>query len=158
LDDVTMPTLGLITEQTIAGAIATATHGSGRHSLSHYIAEVRAAAYDPVSGEARINTWNEGSALLAARCAVGCMGVVLSVRFRCVPKYEVEETIVACASIDEALTGEAEYPLQQFYLVPYHWRYFAQRRRACVEYRERRSLGARLYRAWWFLAIDVGLH
>src|SRR5579863_9985749 len=32
----TLPSLGLITEQTIAGAISTATHGSGRQSLSHY--------------------------------------------------------------------------------------------------------------------------
>src|SRR5260221_1208504 len=29
----TLPTIGLITEQTIAGAISTATHGSGKHSL-----------------------------------------------------------------------------------------------------------------------------
>ena len=41
LGDVTMPTLGLITEQAIAGAISTATHGSGSHSLSHFIAEMR---------------------------------------------------------------------------------------------------------------------
>lgn len=33
--NVTMPSLGLITEQAIAGAIATGTHGSGKNSLSH---------------------------------------------------------------------------------------------------------------------------
>src|SRR5262245_58330320 len=38
--NVTMPTLGAITEQTIAGPVSTGTHGSGRHSLSHYLDQV----------------------------------------------------------------------------------------------------------------------
>ncbi|HZZ79121.1 MAG TPA: D-arabinono-1,4-lactone oxidase [Gemmataceae bacterium] len=158
LGDVTMPSIGLITEQTIAGAISTATHGSGRHSLSNYIDEVRVAAYDPDTGKAHVFAWNAGPQLQAARCALGCMGVILSVRFRCVPKYDVAETIVACASIDEALAGEAEYPLQQFYLVPHLWSWFAQRRVAMPTPRAKRSFGAKLYRAWWYSNIDVGLH
>ena len=158
LGDVTMPSLGLITEQAIAGAISTATHGSGRHSLSHYVDELRVAAYDPATGKACIYTWNQGPELLAARCALGCMGVILRVRFRCVPKYEVAETIVACADLDDALAGEGEFPLQQVYLVPHLWAYFAQRRCVTPEFRSRRSLSAKLYRAWWFCNIDVGLH
>ena len=158
LGDVTIPSLGLITEQTIAGAISTATHGAGKHSLSHYMDELRVAAYDPKTGQAKIYTWSDGPELRAARCALGCMGVILSVRFRCIPKYDIAETIVACASLDEALAGEGEFPLQQFYLVPHLWTYFAQRRRATPEFRPRRSWGALLYRAWWFLFIDVGLH
>ena len=47
----TLPSLGLITEQTIAGAAATGTHGSGKHSLSHYIDEARIAGHDPITGE-----------------------------------------------------------------------------------------------------------
>src|SRR5579871_5498889 len=47
LAGVTLPSIGLITEQTIAGAVATGTHGSGKHSLSHYVEAVRLAAYDP---------------------------------------------------------------------------------------------------------------
>ena len=35
--DRTLPTLGAITQQTIAGAISTGTHGSGRQSLSHFV-------------------------------------------------------------------------------------------------------------------------
>ena len=50
----TVPTLGLVTEQTIAGAISTGTHGSGRPSLSHYMDEIRVAAYDADTGKARI--------------------------------------------------------------------------------------------------------
>jgi D-arabinono-1,4-lactone oxidase/FAD binding domain len=156
LGDVTILSLGLITEQTIAGAIATATHGSGRHSMSHYITEMRVAAYDS-AGKACIYTWRDGPELRAARCALGCMGVVLAVRFRCVPKYDVAETIVPCATIDEALASEAWFPLQQFYLVPHLWQYFVQRRRV-VALEPRRRLSAKLYRAWWFLNIDLGLH
>ncbi len=62
----TLPSIGLITEQTIAGAIATGTHGSGKHSLSHYVAELRVAAYDGATGKARIYTWSDGTELRAA--------------------------------------------------------------------------------------------
>lgn len=158
LGDVTMPSLGLITEQAIAGAISTATHGSGKQSLSHFIDEVRVAAYDPDTGKARIYTWNSGSELQAARCALGCMGVILSVRFRCVPNYDVAETIVPCATLDDALAGESEFPLQQFFFIPHLWSYFVQRRTVTPAYRPRRSLGAKLYRAWWYTNIDIGLH
>ena len=42
--DRTLPTLGAIKKQTISGAISTGTHGSGRQSLSHYVARIRAAS------------------------------------------------------------------------------------------------------------------
>jgi hypothetical protein len=157
LADVTLPSVGLITEQTIAGAIATATHGSGKSSLSHYVDEMRVAAYDPATGKARIYTWNGGAALRAARCAVGCMGIVLSVRIRCVPRYDVAETIVPCRALDEVLAEEDRFPLQQFYLIPHRWTFFVQRRVA-APFRDRRSWSAKLYRAYWFLGIDLGLH
>ena len=86
------------------------------------------------------------------------MGVILSMRFRCVPKYDVAETIVPCATLDKALAGEGEFPLQQFYFIPYLWSYFVQRRAVTPANRPRRSLGAKLYRAWWYTNIDVGLH
>ncbi len=158
LADATVPTLGLITEQTIAGAIATATHGSGKHSLSHYIDELRVAAYDPVTGKARVYTWNAGAELQAARCALGCMGIILTVRFRCVPKYEVAEIMVFCPSLDNVLAAEDEFQLQQFYLAPHLWSYFAQRRRMLPDFRPRRRLSAKFYRLWWFCCIDLTLH
>ena len=158
LGDVTLPSLGLITEQTIAGAISTATHGSGKHSLSHYVEELRVAAYDAATGTARIYTWSGGIELQAARCALGCMGIILAVRLRCIAKYDVAETIVPCATLEEVLAAEEQYPLQQFFLVPHRWTYFVQRRFVPTEVRPRRSRGAKLYRAWWFLFIDIGLH
>ena len=156
--DHTLPSLGLITEQAVGGAIATATHGSGKHSLSHYVTEMRVAAYDPDTDKPRICTWGESDPELpAARCALGCMGVVLSVRFRCIPRYDVEEVMRECATLDEVLAREEQYPLQQFFLVPHRWMYFAQRRVATEQLRPR-GLKARLFRAWWFVGIDLGLH
>jgi L-gulono-1,4-lactone dehydrogenase len=155
LADATLPSIGLITEQTIAGATATGTHGSGKHSLSHYITEVRHATYDPVSNVPMIRVVRDGVALLAARCSLGCMGIVLSVKITCRPSYMVEEHIRRYTTLDEVLAAEADYPLQQFFLIPWSWRFIAQHRR---EVDKRRSRLAPLYRAYWFLGVDVALH
>jgi len=151
---VTLPTLGLISEQTIAGAAATGTHGSGRHSLSHYLDEVRIAAYD-AAGEPVIRTITGGDELRAARCSLGCLGIVVSVAFRCRLKYRIEEHFREYDSLDDVLAAEAEYPLTQIYLVPWRWTWMAQHRR---ESAAPRSWLAPLYRWYWFLWIDVMLH
>jgi FAD/FMN-containing dehydrogenase len=154
----TLPSVGLITEQTIAGAISTGTHGSGKHSLSHYMSEIRVAAYDPQTGEARVVTYGSGPELLAARCALGCLGVIVSVRLQCVPQYLVSEDITVCPSLDDVRAQEAEYPLQQFYLIPHAWTYYAQRRRAWDEDEASAIRWAALYRVYWFVVLDVGFH
>jgi FAD/FMN-containing dehydrogenase len=158
LADVTIASVGLITEQTVAGAIATATHGSGRSSMSHYVDELRVAAYDAATGKARIYRWSDGAELRAARCSLGCLGIILSVRIRCVPRYDVAEAIVPCATLDEVLAGESEFPLQQFFLMPHLWSYFVQRRQAAPCLRPRPSVGSQLYRVYWLFGIDFGLH
>jgi FAD/FMN-containing dehydrogenase len=158
LGDATLPSLGLITQQTIAGAISTATHGSGRHSLSHYMEEIRVAAFDAQTGQARVFVWNDGPALWAARCALGCMGIILSVKLRCIPQYAVTESVRGYVSLDEVLAQESEHPLQQFYLVPHAWVFYAQQRKALLAEPSKRSWHATLYRIYWFLFIDLGLH
>src|SRR5262245_1055616 len=150
----TLPALGLISEQTIAGASATGTHGSGRHSISHYLEEVRIAAYDP-AGEPTIRTITAGDELRAARCSLGCLGIVLSVSFRCRPQYRIEEHVREYDQLEDVLAAEAEYPLTQFYLIPWRWKWMAQHRR---ESPQPRSWLAPLYRLYWFLWIDVALH
>lgn len=155
----TFPTLGGVLEQTIAGAISTGTHGSGAHSLSHYIEELRMAAYDPDTGKAKIYEWRDGLELLAARCGLGCMGIILSVRFRCVPKYDVEEIVVREESLEGVLAREREFPLQQFVLVPYLWSFFAYRRRATT--RKPSWIGAvrtLMARAYNLIAVDILFH
>lgn len=155
--NVTLPALGLITEQTIAGATATGTHGSGKHSLSHYLAEVRVATYDPRSGEAIIRVIDAGDELRAARTSLGCLGIVVSVRLRCVAPYQVTEVVQRCASVGEALRMEDETPLQQFYLLPHLWQVLVQRRVVAAD-NSRRSWHAGLYRMYWFCLLDVGMH
>jgi FAD/FMN-containing dehydrogenase len=150
----TTPSLGLITEQAIAGAISTGTHGSGRHSLSHYVQSVRVARYD-AQGVATICTISEGPELFAARCSLGAIGVILSIGFRPRPLYCIEETIARHATLDDVLQAEVDSPLQQFYLVPWAWYYLGHHRR---EVQQPRSSLAWLYRIYSFLTFDVGMH
>ena len=151
----TLPSVGLVTEQTIAGAISTGTHGSGRSSLSHYVEAVRVARYDPETGAAIIEQIDEGDALRAARCSLGCLGIILSVTMRCRERYAVEEHLREYATLDGVLTVQEQFPLQQFFFTPWRWTYLAQHRR---EVPNRRSRLAWLYRIYWFLSIDLGLH
>ncbi len=152
---VTMPSLGLISEQAIAGAISTGTHGSGKNSLSHYISEVRVATYDPATGEPIIRTISDGAELQAARCSLGCLGVILSVGLWCRPQYQVEEHFQRYDKLDDVLAAEVSFPLQQFFFVPWSWDFYVQHRR---EVSAPRSWLAILYRTYWFLVMDVGLH
>lgn len=154
----TLPSIGLITKQTVAGAISTGTHGSGKHSLSHYAEEVRLAAFTGPNGEAAIATVKGGDDLRAARCTLGCMGIILSVSLRCIPRYDVVETVAAHDSLEEVLAGERDFPLQQFYLLPHRWTYLVQRRHVAPKLSPSRGVMAILYRIWWLLGIDVGLH
>jgi FAD/FMN-containing dehydrogenase len=151
----TTPSLGLITEQAIAGAIATGTHGSGRHSLSHYISKVRLATYDPATGEPMIRAITEGPELRAARCSLGSLGVIVSVGFWCRPRYRLEERFARYADVAAVLAAEDAEPLQQFYLVPWMWAYYAQHRH---ETAAPRSWLAGLYAWYCYLTLDVGLH
>jgi hypothetical protein len=151
----TLPSVGLITEQTIAGAVSTGTHGSGKHSLSHYLDEVRIASYDAVTGRAIIRVINSGPELLAARCSLGCLGVIVSVGLSCRPQYCVAEHFREYVRLEDVLAAETEYPLQQFFLIPWRWTIFAQHRREVIG---QRDAWASLYRVYFFVVFDVLLH
>lgn len=152
----TLPSLGVITRQTISGAVSTGTHGSGAPSLSHHVRGVRIAAYDPRSGAPRVYEWEGGVELRAARCALGCAGILLAVRVECVPDYHVEERLERVRTLDEVLEGEGDHPLQQFALVPFDWSFLVFRRRRVAEPSSPVRAAAR--RAVSFLGTDVGFH
>ena len=154
-DGATLHSLGLITEQTIAGAISTGTHGSGRHSMSHYVEEVRLARYDDSTGQAIIEEISAGEQLRAARCSLGSLGIILSVKLRCRAQYNVQEHFTESRRLADVLNAESSFPLQQFYLIPWRWSYFIQHRR---EVDRPRSRLARLYRLYWLGVMDYGLH
>lgn len=151
----TLPSIGLIDRQTVAGAVATGTHGSGRNSMSQYVEAMRIACYGKDGGPV-VRTVDSGAALHAARCSVGAMGVVLEVTLRCVPQYYVRERCAWRDGLDDVLSGEATAPLQQFYILPGVWTYLTHERTVAAD--NRRSGGASLYRVYWFFVIDVGLH
>ncbi len=151
----TLPSVGFITEQTIAGAISTGTHGSGKHSLSHYVLSVRFATYDKTSGKAVIQEVKGGVALQALRCSLGCLGVILNVQMQCRNVYRIEERFHEYNSISEVSATEEANPLQQFYLVPWRWTYFVQHRR---EVNAPSSTLLFVYRWYRFLFLDIGLH
>ena len=150
-----LPSQGLITEQAIAGAISTGTHGSGKNSLSHYVEEITVAVYDPQTGEPVVRAIRDGPELLAARCSLGCTGVILSVTLPCQSQYQVEEHLRFYDNLSPVLDAEEDYPLQQFYLYPHSWRFMAAHRRN-VEVK--RSILAPLYHAYWFVCVDFALH
>ena len=153
--NLTLPSVGLIDEQTAAGATATATHGSGKNSLSHYITAVELAHFDNATGEPKITRIDSGVELQAARCSLGLMGVILSITFRCCPSYRIEEYTEVHSTLESVLAREVECPQQQFYLMPWSWVYFGHHRASTDK---PRSKLARLYRVYCFLVIDVGLH
>ena len=151
----TIPSLGLIDEQTVAGATATGTHGSGKHCLSHYIESVSIAHYDAETREPKVTVVETGSDLNAARCSLGLLGIIVEIKFRCRERYNIEEHALAHATLESALAMEAEYPQQQFYLLPWSWRFLGHHR---VESNAPRSKLATLYRWYCFLIVDIGLH
>lgn len=153
----TLPSIGAITKQTVAGAISTGTHGSGRHSLSHYVKSVRVAAFDEQSGEPTIYEWKDGIELLAARCALGCTGIILRVEFPAIAEYCVAETVRRFETVEEVLAHEADHPLQQFILVPHEWRFYVQQMCPADE-EECQGAAAWLFRALQFFGVDLGFH
>lgn len=153
--DLAMPALGLISEQTIAGATSTATHGSGRHCLSHYLTAVHIAHYDPLTSAPTISIVRDPELLRAAKCAVGCMGIIVAVELRPRSAFRIEEYLQFYPKLTDVLEKEKDYPLQQFYYLPWLDRYLGQHRR---ESSRPRSWLAPLYRWYWYLIIDLGLH
>ena len=151
----TLPSVGLIDRQSVAGAVATGTHGSGRHSMSHYVESMRIACYGKDGGPT-VRTVDRGPALRAARCSVGAMGIVLEVTLRCVPQYYVRERCVWRDGLDAVLDCEPAAPLQQFYILPHTWTFMVHERRVAA--RNQRAGAAALYRVYWLLLIDVALH
>jgi L-gulonolactone oxidase len=86
-----LPNLGDIDVQSLAGAIATATHGTGARlpNLSAQVEEVELVLAD---GSERRLTAADGDLLRAARVGLGSLGVVVAVTLRCVPSFRLRGT------------------------------------------------------------------
>ena len=152
-----LPTLGAITRQTIAGATATATHGSGNASLSSFVRAVRLACYD-AGGHPTIRTIRGGDELLAARASLGCLGVILELTLELVPRFWMEECMKMHDSLESVLAEEAEWPQQQFLVFPYGWQWYAYHRRPVSEPNARARRRLRWLLAYDLLVVEWGLH
>jgi L-gulonolactone oxidase len=113
-NNLSLPNFGVINKQTIAGALATGTHGSGlsHKSLSAQIEHLRiiTASGDVLEinrdtvwwiGEKEVNLWD------AASISLGMLGIVTAVTFKCEPLFYLrsEESVIAfdeyIASMDD---------------------------------------------------------
>ncbi|GAA2890414.1 L-gulonolactone oxidase [Actinoplanes cyaneus] len=80
-----MPNLGDIDAQTVAGAISTATHGTG---IGHATLASCVEAVTLVTGSGAIERYDRGSPEFpAAAVGLGALGVLVEVTLRCVPEF-----------------------------------------------------------------------
>ena len=84
-----MENLGDIDRQTVAGAIATGTHGTGAR-LRNISAQVEAIELVTAGGTVRELDSSQPDLLRAARVGVGALGAVTAVTLRCVPAFVLE--------------------------------------------------------------------
>ena len=80
--------MGDIDRQTLAGAVATGTHGTGRGlgSLSSQV-----VAVELVDGSGKIRRLEQGNDVAAARVAMGMLGVMTAIELAVVPSYGLHE-------------------------------------------------------------------
>ena len=96
-----MPNLGDINMQSIAGAIGTATHGTG---AGHGNIATVVVGMEIVTGDGsicRTDEDNDPELLTVARVGLGALGIVTEVTLRCVPMFNLQavETIEPLADL-----------------------------------------------------------
>lgn len=115
-----LPNLGDIDRQTIAGAVSTGTHGTGRDlpNLSAQIESLRIMGADGQEKEFEAGT----DELLAARVAVGSLGVITSLTLRTCPSFNLHRVDTPMDLDDvlgdfDRLTAENDH--FEFFIFPY---------------------------------------
>jgi len=103
-----MTNLGSISEQTLAGVITTATHGSGV-SYGVISTNVMALSLLMADGLRVACSRNENSDLfLASICGLGITGIILSVQLEVEPAFRLKETQTSL-SFDDVVKNLDEY-------------------------------------------------
>lgn len=87
--------MGSVTEQTIAGAISTGTHGTGL-GLGAMPTQVRVLRLVDGTGTVRSLDGSSMTELRAARLSLGMLGIITHVTLECVPYYEVDYDVYLC--------------------------------------------------------------
>ena len=117
-----MENLGDIDRQTIAGAISTATHGTGA-GLRNISAQVEALELVLADGSVReLTAEGDPELLRAARVGIGALGAISAVTLRCVPAFTLHR-IDQPRPIDDVLGSFFELADQndhfEFFVFPY---------------------------------------
>jgi L-gulonolactone oxidase len=108
---------GDVDPQTVAGAISTATHGTGGRfgNLSSRVVAMRV-----VTGSGSVVELREGDELLAGRVSLGALGAISAVTVRCVPSFtlhrldEPRPLDSVLARFDEHVDGNDHFELFVF--------------------------------------------
>ena len=114
--------LGDIDAQTIAGAICTATHGTGAHlrNISAQVQEIKLVLAD--GSTLTCSAQSDPETFRAARVSLGALGVIAEVSLRCVPAFRLRG-IDGSAPLDRTLRRFEELSLSndhfEFYVFPY---------------------------------------
>ena len=112
-----MDNLGDIAVQALAGAISTATHGTGLR-YPNLSAQVHALRIVTASGDVVALDASDGDTFRAARVAIGSLGVISTVTLSCVPSYTLKR-------IDEPLPlQETLDDLDRHVEASEHWEFF----------------------------------
>lgn len=90
-EGLTLPNQGYILSQSIAGAIATATHGSGKEgTMSSFIEEIELIDAD---GKLQILSPKTNEHLFSAAVVhLGCLGIIYALTLRCIPLHRLKLT------------------------------------------------------------------
>jgi L-gulono-1,4-lactone dehydrogenase len=116
-----MENLGDIAVQALAGAVSTATHGTGLR-FPNLSGQVHALRIVTASGEVVRVDASDGDTFRAARVAIGSLGVISTVTLRCVPTYtlrRVDEPLPldeTLAAIDRHVESSEHW---EFFVFPY---------------------------------------
>lgn len=116
-----IPNLGDIDVQSIAGATATSTHGTGLH-FGNVSAQIMAAQLVTAAGEVVEIDESDTNALKSARVSLGTLGVITEVTLQCVPAFRLDRLDLprpigeTLAQIDDLAAGFDHF---EFYVLPY---------------------------------------
>lgn len=152
-----LPAMGGIMEQSVAGLASTGTHGTGSSSFSDHVESLRIAGYGE-NGVAKIYDYTEGDRLKAARTSMGLMGIIVSMRIKCVPRYFIKESSKMFNTLDEVLKEEKEWPLSQSVIIPYAWKFLSFRRKKVESRSLFEAVKAYFGRITDFVAVEIMPH